>query len=100
MEAQPAATPELSEEQQSPAKPEETKEQAFIRLAEHRMDRALTYIRLVGNLSHKSSYDWRPEDIEAISTTLHQAVDDAMARFRPRTQREGFKLRGDGHEAA
>lgn len=54
---------------------------AFERLAVLRMNRALEDIRLIGNLSSKVSYDYRAEDINAIVTTLRQAVDEIEQRF-------------------
>ena len=95
MEAQAATPQHFSASISNPPndEPTESKEQAFIRLAERRVDKALKVLAQIGNLSNRASYDYQPEDAEAISGALQAALDEAMSRFRPRHQREGFKLR-------
>jgi hypothetical protein len=96
MEAQAATQEHFATSISNPpttTEPVESKEQAFVRLGEKRMDRALKVIEQIGNLSNRASYDYQPEDVEAIGSALQTALDAALARFRPRAQREGFKLR-------
>ena len=66
--------------------PGETKADAFRRLANNRVKAALDKIRLVGNLSNKSSYDYTPEQIAKIEAALTSAVGDAMRRFKAEDQ--------------
>ena len=71
----------------------ESKAEAFERMAPPRVERALDAIRLVGNLANRSAYEPQPEDIEAISATLRQALTDIESRFRANMPREPFRLR-------
>lgn len=91
MEAQAAANEQLFADVPQPVR--ESKEEAFLRMAEPRVTKALDAIRLVGNLANRSSYEFQPEDIEAISATLRKALADMESRFRVNSPREPFKLR-------
>ena len=95
MEAQPAATPELSQDIPATAKPKENKSDKFIRLAEPRVVRVLHAVRKVGNLSVRGSYEYEPDDVAAICTTIRHAVDEMESRFRAHARQQiDFKLRG------
>lgn len=71
----------------------ESKGEAFERMAPPRVERALDAIRLVGNLANRSTYEYGPEDVEAIFTTLRMMVADMESRFRVNSPREAFRLR-------
>lgn len=53
----------------------------FVKLANQRVTKALDQIRLVGNLSNRTAYDFTDEDTKKIVKALQQAVDAAKARF-------------------
>ena len=53
----------------------------FVRLATKRVNNALRYIRLVGNLSNTSNYYYKEEDIQKIFTTLQSELDECKERF-------------------
>lgn len=59
----------------------ETKRERFERIGKSRMQRALTAIRLVGNLSASSTYAYTTKDVTQIEEALKTAIDRAMARF-------------------
>lgn len=59
----------------------ETKADAFRRLATKRVTVAVRYIRLVGNMSSRASYEYTPEQVEKIRAALNDAVESTMARF-------------------
>lgn len=64
---------------------DETKRQKFERLATPRVNRALTSIRLLGNLA-SSNYDWAEDDVAAIRAALDLALDQALAKFETKTK--------------
>jgi hypothetical protein len=60
----------------------EEKREKFVRLAEARVSKAMQAIRVIGNLSNKSNYDFSDEDIKKISRALNAEVDAMQARFK------------------
>lgn len=71
----------------------ESAKERFARLATRRVSKALKTIRLIGNLSNKSLYDFTEQDIEAIYSTLSNALTDSHERFseKPKPQ-DTFEL--------
>ncbi len=57
----------------------------FIELAEKRVRRALKDIRLIGNLSNRSNYNYTDEDAKKI----HKALSNAIAELKMRFERKG-----------
>jgi predicted DNA binding CopG/RHH family protein len=53
----------------------------FVELANARVNRAIKDIKLVGNLSNKSSYEYTEEDARKILRTLQREIDALKARF-------------------
>jgi hypothetical protein len=54
---------------------------SFVRLANARVNKAIESIRLVGNLSNKSNYEYTDEDAERILDALKIALVDCRKRF-------------------
>jgi len=54
---------------------------AFVRLAEGRTSQAIKQIRLLGNLSNLSAYDFSQSDIQQIMKSLQDEIAATMARF-------------------
>ena len=52
----------------------ETKKEKFVRLAEARTNKALAQIKLIGNLSDKSTYEFTEEDVNKIFTHLEKEI--------------------------
>lgn len=63
----------------------ETKADAFKRLGNKRVKAALDKIRLVGNLSNRSSYEYTDEQVAKIEDTLMQEVSRVINKFRRHT---------------
>ena len=61
---------------------ERTPEERFKVLAEQRMTQALKFIRLIGNLSNRQSYDYSPEQYKRMISELKKRVLEAEARFK------------------
>jgi hypothetical protein len=57
------------------------KRKKFVQLAEARVTRAMGQIRLVGNLSNRSAYEFNEKDVKKIFATLQKELDTAKARF-------------------
>lgn len=71
---------------------EETKAEAFVRLAEQRMTNALKYIGLIGNLAGPT-YERTPEQAEQIMSALQGAVDGVKEAFKGnKPTASGFRL--------
>jgi len=63
------------------ARQQETKEQKFHRLAERRVNNALTQIRLIGNLS-SPQYVCSAEDVEKIVVALQAGIAEIEEQFQ------------------
>lgn len=59
----------------------ETKRQRFVRLAEARTNKILEMMRLLGNCSSKSNYDYTEEDIKKIFNALEKELKNTKNRF-------------------
>lgn len=58
-----------------------TRRDNFVRLAEARVNRALREIRLIGNLSNRSAYNYTDSDVRQVFKALQKEMDTAKARF-------------------
>ena len=48
----------------------ESKEERFVRIAEARTNKIIDMIRLLGNCSNKTNYDYTTADVKKIFTTI------------------------------
>lgn len=60
----------------------ESKRERFVRLAENRTNKALEMIRLIGNLSNTSVYDYTSRDVEKIFKALELELAEAKKQFQ------------------
>lgn len=60
----------------------ETKRERFVRLAEARTNRILDDLRLLGNCSSKSNYQYTDDDVRKIFNAIEKEVKQAKARFQ------------------
>ena len=71
-----------------------TKRDNFIRLAEGRVTRAIDSIRVIGNLSNRSNYDYKEEDSKRIIDALQSEINALKLQFKPKPSSDkGFKLK-------
>lgn len=63
----------------------------FKRLATKRVNNLLNQIRLLGNLSNKSSYDYSDDEISKIFSAIEGQLRIAKAKFHSHRKKE-FKL--------
>ena len=72
----------------------ETKRERFVRLAEARTNKILEMMRLLGNCSSKSNYEYSDEDIKKIFNALERELKNTKNRFLGiDTKEEKFTLR-------
>jgi len=66
----------------------------FVKLAESRVQAALTAIRKIGNLSNRRSYEFDDADVKKIIKALRDAVAETERKFDPssRQSQTTFKL--------
>lgn len=53
----------------------------FVELATNRVNRTVKDIRLIGNLSNRSAYEYSEEDVKKIVKTLQRELDLMKQRF-------------------
>lgn len=73
------------------------KREKFKELAEKRVVRALHDLKLIGNLSNKSAYEYDTADVNEIFRAIQKELDAAKARFSPSRSSDGisFKISRD-----
>lgn len=59
----------------------ETKRDKFVRLAEARTNKIIDLIRLLGNCSNKSNYDYTDADIQKIFSTIEKELKNTKTKF-------------------
>lgn len=69
-------------------------EDKFKELAIKRVNNAIKYIRLIGNLSNKSNYQYTDEQVKRIFQELNTEVDCALQKYKAEKTRNRtvFKL--------
>jgi hypothetical protein len=69
----------------------ETKRDAFKRLAERRTNGVLERLRVLGNLSNPHAYEWSDEDVRVIFSAIDRELRVTRGKFDAMNRRE-FKL--------
>lgn len=59
----------------------ETKRERFVRLAEARTNKILDMLKLLGNCSSKSNYEYSDEDVKKIFAAIERETKNAKAKF-------------------
>ena len=54
----------------------------FIRLAEKRINKVAKQLQLIGNLSNKTNYAYKDEEVEKMFTHIDSCVQSARERFK------------------
>lgn len=71
----------------------ESKNEKFCRIAEYRTNKILDMLRLLGNCSNRSSYEYSEEQVEQIFKAIAQATDTAKSRFMAKKEDKTFRLK-------
>lgn len=53
----------------------------FVELAQNRVNKAISHIRLIGNLANRTNYEFDDEDARKIVKALQREVDALKAKF-------------------
>lgn len=71
------------------------KRENFVRLAESRVTRAIDAMRVIGNLSNRSNYEYDEEDVKKIVNTLQAELTALKAQFKVKKgmSAQGFRLK-------
>ena len=72
----------------------ENRKDRFIRVATKRTNDVLEKIRILGNCSNKSSYEYAQEEINQIFSTLERALKETKSRFIFK-KKNSFSLKKD-----
>lgn len=67
-----------------------TKRKNFLRLAQIRTEAILERIRILGNCSNRSTYDYTEEEISKIFSAIDEQLRVVKTKFKK--TRRGFKL--------
>lgn len=59
----------------------ENKRERFVRIAEARTNKIIDMLRLLGNCSNKSNYDYTDEDVKQIFAAIEKEVKAARNAF-------------------
>ncbi len=59
------------------------KREKFVQLSEKRVNQAIKYLRLIGNLGNRTNYIYSNADVEKIFKTLQDTLKDAKDNFKP-----------------
>jgi hypothetical protein len=62
-------------------KTRENDREKFVDLANRRVSKALQTIKLIGNLSNRSNYDYTPDDVAKIFKALQEEIAGCRKRF-------------------
>ena len=60
----------------------ENKSEKFKRIAQARTNKAISAIRMLGNLSNKTHYEYGADEVKKIFSTLKSEVEDVRALFQ------------------
>ncbi len=72
----------------------ESKHDKFLRIAEARTNKIIDMIRLLGNCSNKSTYEYDETDVKKIFFTLEQELKNCKSKFHDSGEKENkFTLR-------
>jgi ABC-type Fe3+-hydroxamate transport system substrate-binding protein len=66
----------------------------FVELAQNRVNKAISHIRLVGNLANRANYEFDDEDAKKIIRALQKELDALKGKFNETSSAQGseFKL--------
>ena len=86
-----AKTPKIKPKSKSKVPTNESKSDKFLRVAKPRVQKILKAIRLLGNCSNRSNYEYTEQQITKIFTTVDNALNLTEKRFtKSKTEFEKF----------
>lgn len=74
-------------------KVKETKSEIFLRLGKLRVEKVLKAMRILGNCSNRSNYEYTSEQIESMFVVIQLAIDNTFKKFTPsKSEQESFEF--------
>ena len=71
---------------------EKEKAERFKRVAEGRTNKIIDQIRLLGNCSNRSNYEYSHEDIKKIFSAIESELKVTKAKYQSKAQSKKFEL--------
>jgi len=68
------------------------KRERFQRIASKRTNNVLEQLRLLGNCSNKSNYEYTNEEVKKIFSTIENELKEVKAKYNSKINKEKFKL--------
>ena len=68
------------------------KRERFKRLASSRTNEILNKLKVLGNCSNRSAYEYSEDEVNKIYTALEKAIKESRSRFYYPGEKKGFKL--------
>jgi hypothetical protein len=69
----------------------ESKKDRFVRVIERRTNAVLEKIRVLGNCSNRSMYDYEPDDVEKVFRAIRKDLRETELMFKDKESKK-FKL--------
>lgn len=70
----------------------EQKSERFKRIAENRTNRIIEGLRLLGNCSNRSNYDYTEEDVRKIFSAIEHELKETKKKFQNTKPAQKFEL--------
>jgi hypothetical protein len=70
----------------------EEKRERFKRLASSRTNEILKKLKILGNCSNRSAYEYSEEDVNKIFNALEKAMKESRSKFYYPSEKKGFRL--------
>ncbi|MDO4467779.1 MAG: hypothetical protein Q4C49_12380 [Bacillota bacterium] len=64
----------------------------FKRVAENRTNKIIEQIRLLGNCSNRSNYDYKEDDVKKIFTAIEAELKETKQKYQTKTNNKKFEL--------
>ena len=74
------------------SKEKETKRDRFVRLAENRTNKIIDLIKLLGNCSNTSAYEYTQQDVDKIFSAIDAELKEAKKKFAKSELRQSSKF--------
>jgi len=72
---------------------DEKKRERFLKIAENRTNKIISTIRLLGNCSNKSNYNYTEQEIKKIFNAIEEELKIAKNKFNGKSDNNKFRLR-------
>jgi murein L,D-transpeptidase YafK len=70
----------------------ENKRERFVRIAESRTNKILNMIKILGNCSNKSSYEYTDKDVDKIFNAIELELREAKKRFNTQEHKTSIRF--------